>query len=382
MLDATATAHPTQSDFADSAPESSHGIAPVVMGAEQAKVESNAPEETAPDSSSANPVTSLPQVAAVAAAPSGAELGAAQTLVDANQWRAAVIAEYDAAVRASGAAVAVAPGGVPQHRPPPYAVVGGFESSFDDEDMDDPAAAYDFSNGGQLSEASSRHSSGRISERAPADAVEAEAEEGEEEEYEEEEAGAYGQAMPYDMGAHYDAAGYGAALQPHYAAAAAHAAAAAAAAAAGGGVLATSGRAQKRAWTQEEDAIILDGVKTFGHKWSKITERLPVSAAHRHAARLRPTRRPPPVTPRGTHPRLSRSRISPTLRCRAPTIPSATVGSACCASRRSRGSRRAAPTATARPPWRRRASTTAAAAAARTRAGCATATCGPPRRTR
>ena len=159
-------------------------------------------------------------MAAVAAAPSGAELGAAQTLVDANQWRAAVIAEYDAAVRASGAAVAAAPGGVPQHRPPPYAVVGGFESSFDDEDMDDPAAAYDFSNGGQLSEASSRHSSGRISERAPADAVEAEAEEGEEEEYEEEEAGAYGQAMPYDMGAHYDAAGYGAALQPHYAAAA------------------------------------------------------------------------------------------------------------------------------------------------------------------
>ena len=283
MLDATATAHPTQSDFDESAPESSHGIAPVVMGAEQAKVESNAPEERAPDSSSANPVTSLPQVAAVAAAPSGAELGAAQTLVDANQWRAAVIAEYDAAVRASGAAVAAAPGGVPQHRPPPYALVGGFESSFDDEDMDDPAAAYDFSNGGQLSEASSRHSSGRISERAPADAVEAEAEEGEEEEYEEEEAGAYGQAMPYDMGAHYDAAGYGAALQPHYAAAAAHAAAAAAAAAAGGGVLATSGRAQKRAWTQEEDAIILDGVKTFGHKWSKITERLPVSAVHPHA---------------------------------------------------------------------------------------------------
>ena len=119
MLDATATAQPTQSDFVDSAPESSHGIAPVVMGAEQAKVESNAPEETSADSSSANPVTSLPQVAAVAAAPSGAELGAAQTLVDANQWRAAVIAEYDAAVRASGAAVAVAPGGVPQHRPPP-----------------------------------------------------------------------------------------------------------------------------------------------------------------------------------------------------------------------------------------------------------------------
>ena len=373
MLDATATAQPTQSDFADSAPESSHGIAPVAMGAEQAKVESNAPEETVPDSSSANPVTSLPQVAAVAAAPSGAELGAAQTLVDANQWRAAVIAEYDAAVRASGAAVAAAPSGVPQHRPPPYAL-GGFESSFDDEDMDDPAAAYDFSNGGQLSEASSRHSSGRISERAPADAVEAEAEEGEEEEeYEEEEAGAYGQAMPYDMGAHYDAAGYGAALQPHYAAAAAHAAAAAAAATAGGGVLATSGRAQKRAWTQEEDAIILDGVKTFGHKWSKITERLPVSAAHRHAAR-RPSR--------VAHPRLSRSRTSPTLRCRAPTIPSATAGSACCASRRSRGSRRAAPTATARPPWRRRASTTAAAAAARTRAGCTTATCGRPRRTR
>ena len=381
MLDATATAHPTQSDFDDSAPESSHGIAPVVMGAEQAKVESNAPEERAPDSSSANPVTSLPQVAAVAAAPSGAELGAAQTLVDANQWRAAVIAEYDAAVRASGAAVAAAPGGVPQHRPPPYALVGGFESSFDDEDMDDPAAAYDFSNGGQLSEASSRHSSGRISERAPADAVEAEAEEGEEEEYEEEEAGAYGQAMPYDMGAHYDAAGYGAALQPHYAAAAAHAAAAAAAAAAGGGVLATSGRAQKRAWTQEEDAIILDGVKTFGHKWSKITERLPVSAAHRHAARRPPTpRRPPPVT-RGT-PQTLTVPLFPTLRCRAPTIPSATAGSACCASRRSRGSRRAAPTATARPPWRRRASTTAAAAAARTRAGCATATCGRPRRTR
>ena len=379
MLDATATAHPTQSDFDDSAPESSHGIAPVVMGAEQAKVESNAPEERAPDSSSANPVTSLPQVAAVAAAPSGAELGAAQTLVDANQWRAA-----DRRVRRRGArvrgAVAAAPGGVPQHRPPPYAVVGGFESSFDDEDMDDPAAAYDFSNGGQLSEASSRHSSGRISERAPADAVEAEAEEGEEEEDEEEEAGAYGQAMPYDMGAHYDAAGYGAALQPHYAAAAAHAAAAAAAAA-GGGVLATSGRAQKRAWTQEEDAIILDGVKTFGHKWSKITERLPVSAAHRHAARRPPTpRRPPPVT-RGT-PQTLTVPLFPTLRCRAPTIPSATAGSACCASRRSRGSRRAAPTATARPPWRRRASTTAAAAAARTRAGCATATCGRPRRTR
>ena len=255
---------------------------------------------------------------------------------------------------------------MPQHRPPPYALVGGFESSFDDEDMDDPAAAYDFSNGGQLSEASSRHSSGRISERAPADAVEAEAEEGEEEEYEEEEAGAYGQAMPYDMGAHYDAAGYGAALQPHYAAAAAHAAAAAAAAAAGGGVLATSGRAQKRAWTQEEDAIILDGVKTFGHKWSKITERLPVSAAHRHAARRPPTRRPPPVT-RGT-PETLTVPLFPTLRCRAPTIPSATAGSACCASRRSRGSRRAAPTATARPPWRRRVSTTAAAAAARTRA--------------
>ena len=163
MLDATPAGHPTQSDFADNAPESSHGIAPVAMGAEQAKVESNAPEETAADSSSANPVTSLPQVAAVAAAPSGAELGAAQTLVDANQWRG-----RDRRVRRRGACPGRSRRGAQRRAAAPAAAVRarGASSRPSTTRTWTTRRGARLSNGGQLSEASSRHSSGRISERA------------------------------------------------------------------------------------------------------------------------------------------------------------------------------------------------------------------------